>query len=225
MRHRGIAGSAAGRAVAQRLAPASQPRPRRLGRPGAHVICLSDERQAEEALVGQEALDDLAVVHPEVAEAGVAVRARPGSRRAVAPSRSTNRRSSPGAIGLRRRSTKWIATRRSLKKRRAARVARSSSRPKTWTDAPSDPDPLAILVGYRACVTLATAGTVQPVRGRGYHPAQRRSRVTVWFTVQLEDRPGSLARVAAGARRPRRQHHRHRRRRGGHRRRAHAHDQ
>jgi hypothetical protein len=32
--------------------------------------------------------------------------------------------------------------------------------------------------------------------GSGYHRANRRCRVTVWFTVKLADRPGSLARVA-----------------------------
>ncbi len=52
----------------------------------------------------------------------------------------------------------------------------------------------------------------------------RRCLVTVWFTVQLDDRPGSLARVATALGGARREHHRDRRRRRGHRWRADAHD-
>ena len=48
--------------------------------------------------------------------------------------------------------------------------------------------------------------------------------MTVWFTVQLDDRPGSLARVATALARARREHHRDRRRRRGHRRRPDADD-
>ena len=54
------------------------------------------------------------------------------SATARTPSRSTNRRSSAGASGLRRTSMNWISRRRSLKNRWAARVACESGVPKTW---------------------------------------------------------------------------------------------
>ena len=59
----------------------------------------------------------------------------------------------------------------------------------------------------------------------GYHRRHRRCRVTVWFTVQLDDRPGSLARVATALGERGVNITGHRRRGRGHGRRADAHDQ
>jgi catechol 2,3-dioxygenase-like lactoylglutathione lyase family enzyme len=47
-------------------------RPRRLIAPDGHLGAEASERQPKEAIVGQHALDDLGVVHPEVRETGVA---------------------------------------------------------------------------------------------------------------------------------------------------------
>ena len=94
---------------------------------------MANEREAEQADIGQQALRQLHVVHAQVAEAGGFQAFPSSSAQARAPRRSTKRRSSPGAIGFFRRSTKWTSTRRSLKKRRAAWVGRESTRPNTWT--------------------------------------------------------------------------------------------
>ena len=184
-----------------------QPRlPGRLGRAGADVVPATDQRQAEQTLVGQQPLDE-SRGRPSAGRPSPASRIGPAlACRATlaAPSRSANRRSSPAAIGLRRRSTKWIAIRRSLKNRWAARVARSSARPKIWT--------VGGLIGRDRVMSASVlqgggspAGGERSSRGRGhrpsrratgYHPRSGGDGVTVWFTVRLEDRPGSLARVA-----------------------------
>ena len=79
--------------------------PGRLGASGGHLVPVADQRQPEEPRIGQEPGHDPGVVEPHVGEAGVAVGRRVVSRSAPAPSRWTNRRSSPGAIGRFRRST------------------------------------------------------------------------------------------------------------------------
>src|SRR3954454_8498426 len=51
---------------------------------------------------------------------------------------------------------------------------------------------------FRVGVLPSGAGMARAycARTTGYHRGHRRCRVTVWFTVKLDDRPGSLARVA-----------------------------
>jgi hypothetical protein len=65
-----------------------------------------------------------------------------------------------------------------LKNRCAARVVVESFRPKTWT-----------------CTDGGAIRASLP-RDRGYHQPTGGDAVTVWFTVQLDDKPGALARVA-----------------------------
>ena len=75
------------------------------------------------------------------------------SSKALAPSRSTKRRSSAGAIGRLPMSTKLTTIRRSRKNRIAPRVGCDASVPKTWM--------LGIL---RVGVLPSGAGTVRPAR-------------------------------------------------------------
>src|SRR4051812_24745656 len=51
---------------------------------------------------------------------------------------------------------------------------------------------------FRVGVVPSGAGMARAycARTTGYHRGHRRCGVTVWFTVKLDDRPGSLARVA-----------------------------
>jgi len=88
-----------------------------------------------EAALGRETLSGMERYLLQPSKLPASRQARPSvSASAAAPRRSTNRRSSPGEIGFRRRSTKWTATRRSLKNRSAARVGCESLVPKTCAE-------------------------------------------------------------------------------------------
>ena len=123
------------------------------------------------------------IAHRQVAQTGVSDTLSKSRRAGRArPSRSAKRRSSAGAIGRFRRSTKDTTIRRSRKNRCAARVAGSLSMPNTWMSGI-----------FRVGVRPRGAGMAASVShaATGYHrPTTGGTRVTVWFTVQLADRPG-----------------------------------
>ena len=178
--------------------------PGRLGATGRDVVAVADQRQADQALVGEQALGDLGVVHRQVARDRVAVSAFDvSSSSARAPSRSTKRRSSAGRHRpLPEVDVAGPTIRRSRKKRmRRARRRRVVPCRTPGCSRHLLRRGLAERSGHgqrgatgrrprRRWSRPREAGTAERA-ATGYHrPTHRRCRVTVWFTVKLDDRPG-----------------------------------
>ena len=154
---------------------------------GGKLVANPDEWQPEQALVGEEARGELRVIHPEVAEASLG----PG------PAGRVHECCGAQPLG---ESPKLPG-----RDRLPSEVDELESEAPLLEESEGSPGLLGIFpaedLDERRCWRRGRAqanlgdGIGRSVAVR-YHRGHRRCPVTVWFTVQLDDRPGSLARVA-----------------------------
>lgn len=160
---------------------------------------MSDEWQSEQARVGQQAIDDLAVAHRQIAQTCVAV----GPRSLVEQGTRPKSLHEPAQLGgcdpalaqIHGMDCDATFTKEPMGRPGVARVVESE-----------DLDighPLGRLGrewgrhrGSVTCAGDAMSPGSRPRPGTIRLHISGGTRVTVWFTLQLDDAPGSLARVA-----------------------------
>jgi hypothetical protein len=148
---------------------------------GGDLVSVAHEGQAKQRRRRQQALDELAIVEAHPGEAGVAVgrralvEERPGTEAIDEPPKLASGDRLPGQVDLMDRDPPLLEEPDGCPGPVIAFVA-------------EDLDPWVGHVAIVAVVALrADPGTIRQTGG---------ARVTVWFTVKLDDRPGALARMA-----------------------------